>query len=403
MGTGDLTISLPSGLSVDDTKLLGQGNLWAVVGYAYINDVDTTNRYDFTVFREAGYDHLKIISQNGATVDSVDASVPMTWAAGDTFNLVVSGIPIVGWDSNSVMSEIDDGRSVCALTSKASPTLISGTIAAGSAVFAFDVIKDTHNSYDNTTGVYTCPVTGFYEVEYGARVTGSGTGGYITPKIIQAGGLANTYTKPTFFTGESQANGHGIVMKSHFYCEKGNTLSPRLESNFTSAALTSDVTANFFHVKKLNNSSLIANTELVACKYSTNAGQSISSGSYEIVDFEDKSYDTHNAVTVGASWKFTAPYSGKYHISAKTIFDTITLDSGEVVWSGIYKNGAANSYKVAHQAIGTGAVAVSADINIDIDLVEGDYVDYRAYQSSGGAVALYSANTYNQISIHRVS
>ena len=37
--------------------------------------------------------------------------------------------------------------------------------------------------------------------------------------------------------------------------------------------------------------------------------------------FDDKDYDTHNAVTTGSSWVFTAPLPGKYSVSVLMTFD----------------------------------------------------------------------------------
>lgn len=64
----------------------------------------------------------------------------------------------------------------------------------------------------------------------------------------------------------------------------------------------------------------------VGAKYNTNAGQTItnSSGVFNIVDFEDRVYDTQNAVTTGASWVYTVTQPGLYNIECCLEFTSST-------------------------------------------------------------------------------
>ena len=55
------------------------------------------------------------------------------------------------------------------------------------------------------------------------------------------------------------------------------------------------------------------------------------------VNYDSKIYDSHNAVTTGSAWKFTAPRSGRY--SLKAYFNNASAPSSTCLIT-IYKNGA---------------------------------------------------------------
>jgi len=83
-----------------------------------------------------------------------------------------------------------------------------------------------------------------------------------------------------------------------------------------------------------------AEAAFVGCRYTTNAGQSISSSTgFTIIDFEDIDYDADTLVTTGASWKFTAPATGKYHIDVMVSFVASSA------WAAVSERGSLALYK----------------------------------------------------------
>jgi hypothetical protein len=122
----------------------------------------------------------------------------------------------------------------------------------------------------------------------------------------------------------------------------------------------------------------------VGAAYTSNAGQTIAdNAAMAIVDFEDKVYDSDNAVTTGASWKFTAPSAGYYHVDAYVSFVySAGWDIGETAKVELYKNNSFFCYLAYIDWDGalTGSVTLS--------LGAGDYIDVRVYQHSGGSVNL---------------
>ena len=122
-----------------------------------------------------------------------------------------------------------------------------------------------------------------------------------------------------------------------------------------------------------------------------------------IVNFGNKTFDTHGAVTTGASWKFTAPVSGIYRVSA-----SIGSNSGggwvvgELWVVRLYKN---NSFQVELCSIisqTTHSTYISVNGTDIINLIAGDTIDLRIYQNSGAALNTAASNESVWISIIKV-
>ena len=144
-------------------------------------------------------------------------------------------------------------------------------------------------------------------------------------------------------------------------------------------------------------------TRVVAARYTTNAGQSISNTTNTIIDFEDKDFDSHGAATIGASWKYTAQVPGIYSASA-TITSTSTgnFSGTEYFELKLYKNGSFYSSKYVSNFTGS-AVQIGCSHSDEINLVAGDYIDFRVYQTSGASLPLDTSAGYNFCSVKRLS
>ncbi len=141
----------------------------------------------------------------------------------------------------------------------------------------------------------------------------------------------------------------------------------------------------------------------VAARYTTNAGQSFATGIAEIIDFEDLGFDTNNAVTTGASWKFTAPQTGFYSVSVLVeLAATVNWLVGERAVIQLFKNGVLWSVLDAqenHSATSHKVILQGDDV---IQLTGGDYIDVRLTESSGGNLALTTTGENNHVSITSV-
>lgn len=143
--------------------------------------------------------------------------------------------------------------------------------------------------------------------------------------------------------------------------------------------------------------------EPVNARYTTNAAQSITNASNtNIIDFEDISFDSHSAVTTGASWKFQAPVSGIYE--AKAVISTTStgnFSGTEYIELKLYKNGSFYSSKYLSNFTGSSVQITTAQTD-QVALLAGENINFIVYQTSGGSIPLDSAAGYNWVNIERI-
>lgn len=116
---------------------------------------------------------------------------------------------------------------------------------------------------------------------------------------------------------------------------------------------------------------------LVSATYSTTAP----------LDFSTIKFDTHSAVTTGASWKFTAPVPGYYRVSVAGTYTTVATGGALQV----YKNGVQYSSLANYPSVAGYRISGSETLY----LVAGDYIDIRP----GGSQVTYPG----YVSVERLS
>lgn len=146
----------------------------------------------------------------------------------------------------------------------------------------------------------------------------------------------------------------------------------------------------------------------IAAMYSTNAGQSIpNAGSGTVIDFEDKTFDTHNAVITGASWKFTAPATRTYLITWNLGFTNGSgFDEGEYIYGFTRLNGSGSlvsdiyEFPASPTAFGDTTIIRASILT---KLTAGQYIDLSVIHTAGSSTPISSSAEYNKISIIEVS
>ncbi len=132
-------------------------------------------------------------------------------------------------------------------------------------------------------------------------------------------------------------------------------------------------------------------TRVCAATYYLSANTSETGG--QPINFDAQLLDTHGTVTTGSSWKFTAPISGNYKVTASGLSPSITPNMS------IYKNG--SDY---FDSGSTGGADETCNISAILYLNAGDYVDIRPGSTEtfrGGAPG--SGNNFTFVSIERLS
>lgn len=143
------------------------------------------------------------------------------------------------------------------------------------------------------------------------------------------------------------------------------------------------VTSFKWRVRKSAGSAVGEVAPFVGAKYNTTVAAT--SNSTAPIQWNIKEYDTHNAVTIGAAWKFIAPLTGYYNITG--VFQT----SGVQQWSNLYKNGILKMNGAEHET------SRYVGFNYYEYLTSGEYIDVRA-----GASATITSGSSFWISIAKI-
>jgi hypothetical protein len=394
------SITLPSGRVLDTNKLGIAANTTAAagtrVGWAGMNSGGGNAYYSMLTAPGTSTSLVYIGPAAGSSTQFVPAN-------GSGFNSGVTVyiefcVPIAGWSSTVQMSNDTDTR-VIAMAAYAAPT---GTPQASATILNFGAANlDTHAGWNGTT-TYTVPVSGVYEVSVEAANTGTAaTGKGCQLELRKNGSSVFALSAPQSDASSSRtwAQATGLVS-----CVAGDTLSAYYFTSFASPVFQAGV--GNISIKRLSGPSVIAATESINARYTTAAGQSIAnglvSGTAATVNFGTKVFDSHNAVTVGAGWVFTAPVSGKYLVAANLCYTSASWTAGTgAVRLMLNKNGTDYS-RLDHRA----GAAFTGEFGIGgsdfVDLLAGDTVAIKTFHGEGTSRSLEPQAILNHVSIMRI-
>ncbi len=333
--------SLPSGLTIDTTKLGSSTASETILGSAIFLDTGTEEYLGSVVYRNTTSVAIKardIVTFSGTAPvvnRGITQAVPFAFASGDVIEFEYS-VPILGWSSSVLMSESSETRIVAARIGASSTTVSSSATAIIHTTKQFD----THSAYNTSTGVYTVPVAGKYKISSGwvnANTVDTNAVGNVVSIYIYKNG--SQYSR----IGISQLQVANVGIGNSCYgnsdaidCVAGDTLQVYMNK---SAGISSTVTGNnsvndtWVSFERLSGPAQIAASEKVGVLYYTASGTI--DASYNLLTYTTKVTDTHGAYASGI---FTAPRAGLYSLSAvATISSTAAVSNA--VRLKITKNG----------------------------------------------------------------
>lgn len=358
-------LTIPSGLSIDTAKV-GSSRKFVLGECTRIYQTGTeTSLTKHVAAYNTGFLNQIFIASTGVSQNLGQNAWNGLFVNNDWVT-VEATIPIAGWSSSVQMSDNADTRVVdCVVTTTAN---ITGT--AGSAFVFPTVTKDSHGAYNSSTGVYTIPVAGDYQIH--------GTGLYnnvgdINCNIQVNGSFNNNLT--TTDTARSKS---------------GSMLIPNLKAGDT-IKLVPDVNRNLLFsagnyiptlaIVKISGPESIAATENVNMKcYSTN-GQSFANNTTTKVQLPTKAFDSHGGFDNITNYRYTVPTSGVYDIYCQVTLTSGT--SGTIRVAYVYKNGS----EVAANYINSGVSGTNGvSISYSDKAIAGDYYEFFFFHNSGGAI-----------------
>jgi hypothetical protein len=375
-----LSVTLPSGYSIDTNKISATADNYTfgittvldsgVISYSgNVGYASTTTMAAMTHNASATY------TQNFG----VTQAVPITFGASDAVRMHF-WVPISGWSSNT-QNVIDEGRTVVVEYSGNA----GGAQTGGTTNIDFTTkSRDSHSAFSGT--VFTAPLPGDYQFSGNVQLS-AGVAETVDLYVngsqrVRLGGQASTATSSHSFAGQT-------------YLNAGDTASLRLASN---ATLTNNAVSHRLTIHRIAGPSLPQPTETVAARYTTVAGQTCTTGSTCILNFGTMDYDTHGAVTTGASWKFTAPNPGKFRVIAGFTTDAATAVTPTQLQ--LFKNG--SLFDQLDYRIAPASSRVSAYGTTEINLIQGDYIDTRWINGDSNTRTMINSAGFNHIEIIKV-
>lgn len=244
---------------------------------------------------------------------------------------------------------------------------ISSTTVIPFTTRVFD-ISPTGTAYNSSSGVFTAPMSGYFKIFAGARVTGTFASTNITQLIIRKNGT-------DAFAGQRRTAGGGsaeenLLVSGILFLNANDTIDVTLVSTGTSPVTAASSTANFLTIERTpgptNN---LSDNRIVSMYYSNVTGGTAVSSSTTI-PYITRHHDTHSAYSTATGF-YLVPISGYYHISFAGQFAgtfnnpnqstlDIYIDSTRTLTSGVraqatitevYANGSATIFVNAGQTI----------------------------------------------------
>lgn len=389
-GAAQVTMSLPTGLLVDDAKIGGTSDR-TVVGAAQFITSAFTSIITSTIVSNASD---VIVFGNNTTGNSF---VGVDFPANRTI-LGEATIPITGWSSNVVFS--NDSNAIGSVV--AAKVTTSASTGASNTVNFSVTSYDTHGAISSPGSQtrFTAPVSGYYRFST-QLITNAVTAnindtfrGYVTINDVATEFAIGRYSVQTTSSVKQGLSGETtIYMNSGDYAELNWSAS---------VSVTLDSTAlNYWSIERVSGPATIAASETIAARYVTSAAQNQVSGVNTTVVFGTKDFDTHGAMN-SSTGIFTAPTAGVYDVFSVITWGTATFTSGNLIEMDLYKNGALHStmFFLTHGA--TSTVPKSMNGVATVKLNAGDTININILQNDTGARALVNVGTFNWVSIKRV-
>jgi hypothetical protein len=387
--TGNCTINMPSGEVMDTTKMpttmVGTNSkLPFSDGFAYDNGTGAHHIAAIwnssTVINARPYRADGTYAGNGS---AVNATIPMTWASGDQLEMFWQA-PIVGWGALGKVAEIDDGRLI-GMSARVSSNQSVGS-GSWTKISLATVTFDTHAAFDETTNYrWTCPKTGKYSVNGAIRWGANGTNDRgVTIYKNGAEWQAHAYCQA------GDGNYTSVNCNAIYDLVKGDYLElygwQNSGGNLNAEnAGTGQTHMDIFEIA--GGSGRIHPSENIVARYLRTSTQTVTDGNNDIIDYATADFDSHSAVTTGASWKFTAPISGYYRVDA-SVFLSYAATVDDNMKLAIYKNGTEYSILQREEADASVTKAHTVGGSDIVSLDKGDYIDVRLEASgSNGPVS----------------
>ena len=387
-----LSIPLPSGLSIDYTKLtsgnpqyLGSATLAQNSNYTYASGAG------LAIFVDGSTTGSLFVSyhNDSDTISKVPGSTILV--ASEQLSFTNIAVPIVGWSSNTAMSSDTDTRVVAFNASGTSTVTGGGTVGT---IVPTTINSDTHGGYQGS-GIYKIPVTGYYDVS--ANFTGNATSWTSGQRVIlyvQYGSNSVEMARDTIQATASQITSVSGTIKS-LYLTSGTSVNIAIlgDQGLSNAVFN-------WSLGRQSGPSVIAATESVLARYTGQVAFTAGGGT---IAPATKVFDSHNAYNAGTGI-YTVPVSGKYRVTAAFSYIAFTDTAGSNMEMDVYHNSSSDT--IIAERTGTSSttnVHYTAAGSAIVQCLAGDTLSiYGLFSIGGTGVNTVASNNANYVSFERV-
>lgn len=321
-----LSLNLPSGFSVDTSKITQTANPGQCLGSYNILDFGTQYYVGSVAYNNTT---SVLLQYNNGT--QVSQTTPMTWASGDILTAQFR-VPILGWSSNMIVSS-DFGSRV--IGSKAAGTPTGGTNGTSSLVWP-TLHFDYTSSYNTSNGAFTAPETGLYVFMASVGWTASPTAGQFLTLYAYKNGVSLGSPYGTIHRAAAGQTGNDAQTMGLVQMNAGDVLTFRVDTNLGTFAFNSQ--GSWINVAKWQSPQTLLGGELIEFEGVNTAGTSL--GSLTDLPFTSV-IDSHGAWN---GTEFTVPRSGKYRIESKFQTSGVSLSTTQRALILVQKNGSDLAY-----------------------------------------------------------
>lgn len=415
IGSGVYTWPLPAGFVADLTKQNnttpsiaggdgGSYNLSSPIGIGMVTQQNSVGYFDGTSGSIASDPRVYLASTTSVAIIAASRTNQTRGfafgSASDFINQFGNNVyiqyrytvPIVGMSSNNLTSN-DASTRVVAMTVKGIP---SGSINGSDNVVVYPtVLFDTHAAYSTSTGIYTIPVSGYYNIWGMISFTFTQTLGVSWNLSINQNGT-NIITHYEIFSNASINSGSPRVA-GVLKCVAGDTIKVNINTNASSTAYGNQPYEHSFSIQQVQGPSAITSNADVNGFWTQTSAQSIPSSSHTIITGLVLSYDSHNGMNL-TTGIYTVPISGVYRVSGSVGFDA-NLGSGAYIGTAIAKN---SSLLYSTGYFWNGAAYGRPAGSGTVRCVAGDTIAWMGYQETGTPKSTNASALFNWISIERI-
>jgi len=265
---------------------------------------------------------------------TIPASLPVRFDANGAFS---GPVTYTSWTLNVTVSP----GPAAAYIKTVAQTLVNATFVQ----LAFDSKDyDTHNAVTNPASTWAFTVPAGYAGKYHVSVLAtsymtSGTGNWESFVSVRKNGVE---VRRGGRVANPQASSYpASVASTDVDCAAGDVITIWLYMGIATGAPVVQTEYTCAQIHRIGSAATPTfSPGDTGARYTTVTSQAVGVGAYGIINFDTRDFDTNNAVTTGAAWKFTVPVGqgGKYSIGAGLSVQGAAAATG---WSrlGILKNG----------------------------------------------------------------